>query len=403
MRIAIYHNLPSGGAKRALYETGRRLARRHQVDVFTLSGADHEFCDLRSFALRYRTQEFHPLPLFGSPFGLLNHGVRAADIPRLRSVHSKIARQIDNGDYDAAFLHGDQYTQSPLLTQFLSVPTIYYCQDALRKVYDPLITRPYQTRNGVRAWVNRVNVLRRLYLNTVIRADRSNVRSATLVLVNSYFSRETIYRIYDIPPRVCYLGVDVDAFRPLAKEREPYVLSVGAVTPIKGFDFLIQSLALIPARLRPPLVIVGNYVDPDEGPYLEKLACGLGVKVRFHSLIEEAELVELYNRACITLYAPVLEPFGLVPLESMACGTPVVGVAEGGVRETIQHGDTGLLTDREPAQFAQAIQELLSNPLLADEMGRRGASHVQDHWSWDASVARLESHLESVARENSAQ
>lgn len=79
------------------------------------------------------------------------------------------------------------------------------------------------------------------------------------------------------------------------------------------------------------------------------------------------QLVLEYNKAQICVYAPVLEPLGLVPLESMACGTPVVGVREGGVLESIVHEQTGLLTERDPAQFAGAVQHLLSNPALALE------------------------------------
>ncbi len=402
MKIAVYHNLPSGGAKRALYETARRLTGRHQVDVFTVSEANHEYCDLRPFVHQHHVFGFRPLPPFPSPFGMLNHGARTGDILRLRSVQRAIAHQINHGNYDAALVHGDQYTQSPLLLQYLRVPSIYYCQDALRKVYDPPITRPYQTLNGVRAWVNHANLLRRLYLFNVTKEDRNSLRSATLVLVNSYFSRETIYRLYAVRPRVCYLGIDLDAFRPLGMKKQPYVLSVGAVTPIKGFDFLVRSLALTPKHQRPPLIVVGNYIGPDEHAYLEDLACTVGVQIGFRELVQEAELVKLYNRAQMTLYAPILEPFGLVPLESMACGTPVVGVAEGGVRETIRHGETGLLTDREPELFAQAVLELLTDPGIAHEMGQRGPGYVQAQWGWDASVARLESHLEAVAGENSA-
>ena len=58
MRIAVYHELPSGGAKRALFETVRRLAERHIVDVFTVTGADHDFCDLRPFVHAYRLANF---------------------------------------------------------------------------------------------------------------------------------------------------------------------------------------------------------------------------------------------------------------------------------------------------------------------------------------------------------
>ena len=99
MRVAIYHNLPSGGAKRTLYQMTRRLAESHVIDVYTLSTADHGFCDLRPFVRHHHTVSFETWPLFSSPFGLLNHGVRTADIRRLRRVERAIAAQINNGSY----------------------------------------------------------------------------------------------------------------------------------------------------------------------------------------------------------------------------------------------------------------------------------------------------------------
>jgi glycosyltransferase involved in cell wall biosynthesis len=95
----------------------------------------------------------------------------------------------------------------------------------------------------------------------------------------------------------------------------------------------------------------------------------------------------------------VLEPFGFVPLESMACGTPVLGVAEGGVRESILHGKTGWLVQRNQQEFAQAIVQLLSQPRLIEELGREGPAYVQENWNWDKSVNNLEQHLETVARQ----
>ena len=103
------------------------------------------------------------------------------------------------------------------------------------------------------------------------------------------------------------------------------------------------------------------------------------------------------NSAMVTLYAPIMEPFGFVPLESMACGTPVVGVREAGVRESVADGASGLLVDRELAEFARAVEALLSDPDRAAGMGRRGRAWVQEHWTWDQTLARLERYLVETA------
>lgn len=394
MRIALYHNLMSGGAKRALFETARRLAERHEIDVFTLSSADHAFCDLRPFVARYRTFDFETLPLLASPFGALNHGVRWADIVRLRSVQQLIAAQIDAGEYDVAFVHSsDRLTNGPMLLQHLHTPAVCYCNDPLRARYDPPIKRPYAELHGVRSAIDKMNGLRWLYQTQVGYEDRKSLRAASQVLVNSCFSRETIYRIYGIQAHVCFLGIDTQVFYPKAVERGDYVLSVGTVNPIKGHDFIIRSLARVPERIRPLLIVVGNFSVADEQVFLFNLAHNLNVNIEFRVMVTADDLVDLYNRASMTVYAPILEPFGFVPLESMACGTPVVGVAEGGVRETVQHGITGFLTDRDPEQFAQTIQLLLANPELANEIGAKGPGYVQARWNWEDSVARIEAAL----------
>ncbi|MCB8923779.1 MAG: glycosyltransferase [Ardenticatenaceae bacterium] len=74
--------------------------------------------------------------------------------------------------------------------------------------------------------------------------------------------------------------------------------------------------------------------------------------------VTEEKLRSLYNQAMITVYSPIREPFGLVPIESMACGTPVVSVREGGTQETILRGKPACWSSARPAQFAQAIQRL---------------------------------------------
>ena len=396
MRIAVYHNLPSGGAKRALYEQARRLAARHDLDVFTLTTANHSFCDLRPLVQKHKEYEFSPLTLFSPPFGLLNHGVRLLDLRRLRSVHRKLAFEINNGRYDVVFVHTDQFTQTPGLLRYLKGPSVYYCQDSLRAVYDPHIPRDYATLHGVRYCVDRLNVLRSLYRTFVVREDRENLRAATLVLVNSRFSYETIYRLHAVRPMVAYLGVDTQMFQPLGLGRQDYVLSVGAIASIKGFDFLIDGLACVSSEKRPRLLIVGNSVDPDEKMYLEALALKRDVQLTIDTLISDIELTTAYNTALMTLYAPVLEPFGFVPLESMACGTPVIGVAEGGVRETIRPEETGLLIDREPAALAAAITRLIEQPELATRLGSAGPEYVRRYWNWTESVNRIEVCLQTA-------
>ena len=193
------------------------------------------------------------------------------------------------------------------------------------------------------------------------KIDKKNASFAKHILTSSYFSRESILRSYGLNSFVSYLGVDTELFKPLGIPKEDFVLSVGRLIPRKGFDFIVSSLGTIDAEIRPRLIVVSDEADIHFKNSLEQLAERIGVELRIESLIADDELVSLYNKAKLVLYAPYLEPFGLVPLEAMACGTPVVAVKEGGIRESVMHDKTGILTQRDENMFAHAVMDLLAN------------------------------------------
>jgi len=130
------------------------------------------------------------------------------------------------------------------------------------------------------------------------------------------------------------------------------------------------------------------------------LAKSLGVSLSFDNLISDDDLVTAYNSASVVAYSSLLEPIGLVPLESMACGTPVVGIAEAGIRETVLHNETGLLTERDPFEFGQAIEKLMKDKLMWTRMSSRGRQHVLDCWTWDQSYQQLEKNMQFAVAMN---
>ena len=113
-------------------------------------------------------------------------------------------------------------------------------------------------------------------------------------------------------------------------------------------------------------------------------------------LISDAEVIETLNRAALLVYTSRLEPFGFAPLEANACGTPVVAVAEGGVRETIKDGVNGLLVDSEPEAIAEAMAALLGDSDRAARMGERACEYVRQEWGLGRSIDRLEANLARV-------
>jgi glycosyltransferase involved in cell wall biosynthesis len=401
MRIALFHNAPSGGAKRSIYEWAQRLSPHHEIDVFTLSTADHAYCDVRPFVRKHRVFEYSPRRSFRSPLGRLNQLQRWRDLGELRRIGRAIAHEIDRSDYDVVFANTCTFTFIPTFLQFLERPSVYFLHEPFGKRFARPIQRLYLRESTLRQAVDRFDPLIWLYRRRLETLQSQSLRRTRRLIANSRFTQEEMKQAFEVEALVCRCGVNTDDFRPSADAaKEHYVLSVGELTPRKGFDFIVKSLGRIPAEERPGLVLVCNTVNVLEKEHVENLAIEHGVQIQILTHLSMDELAIQYNKAAVCVYAPVLEPFGLVPLEAMASGTPVVGVREGGVQESIVHEQTGLLVERDPDQFAAAIQRLLSNPNLASEYGRNGRDHVLRNWTWDQSVASLEKHLLECSREN---
>lgn len=400
MRIAVVHNLPSGGARRALAAHCRGLAALgHELELFTPATADESFHPVAPPGTPHHvfatpTPPGREASLFGRPTPL--NVLRAARLLRaLSRVHRDIAAAVDRGRFDVVLAGHDQFTQAPLVLRSLRTPSAYYCQEPLRFVYDApvgLDTAPRGTAGRM------LRTAATAAVRAVLRPmDAGSVAAATELLANSAFSHESIMRAYGRAARVVYLGVDAELFRPLARPRERFVLSVGALHPAKGFDFLVRALARVPEGRRPRLVIVGDRGYGVFRQRLEALAAHLGVAMEVRVRIPDAELVELMNRAAAVVYAPYLEPFGFIPLEAMACEAPVLAVAEGGVRESVVDGATGLLAPRDAGAFAAALVRLLDDAELGRRLGAAGRAAVVARWTWDASCRSLADALHAVA------
>ena len=402
LRIAVYHNLPAGGAKRTVHDMVRGLSRTHHLDCYTLGCSCHEFCDIGSYVQRTKVYPFEATPLLRSPWGRANALLRLRDMARLTRLAKRVAADIDAGGYDVALVHPSQFTQAPPLLRFLRLPSVYFCHEPLRRLYEPSAGRSRCKPGFWHRLLDTLDPWRALYLRVLAATDRAGAHAATRVIVNSRFTSQNVKSFYGIDTGVCYHGVDTALFEPRAVDRDGMVLSVGSLTPLKGHDFVIRALATIPAQMRPRLLIVSNVENDSERTHLEHLAQELRVGLDIRHDVTDDELPELYGRASATVYAPHREPFGLVPLESMACGTPVVGVREGGIAETILDGETGFLVDRDPCAFGKAVEIICAEPDLASRLGTKGRNHVEAEWTWNHRIKLLEKHLVETAGTASA-
>lgn len=397
MRIAVFHNLPSGGAKRALHGFVKQLKLKgHEIDLFVPSTADETFLNLKPLV-----NQTAVIPVQRSIAGMVVSTWKyvipvrfsAAD---LEETHRKLANIINEGNYDITFVEQDRYTLSPFILRYLRHPSIYYCPQPSRLNEKHLAQLSLASTKDTSA-IRYARKLWKSYLRRKLpRIDRENARWAKYILANSTFSQETIREAYGLNAYVSHLGVDPQIFRPLGLHRENYVLSVGSMEPSKGYDFLIGSLSVLDEGIRPKLVIVSNSGNERYSAWIERLAHEKGVLLEQKRLISDAELVDLYNRACVFVYAPYSEPFGLGALEAMACGTPVVAVREGGVRDTVVHEKTGILTERDEKTFSTAIEMLLRDKNMQDVLRKKALDSIGNYWNIQQAAERLLDHMKSA-------
>jgi glycosyltransferase involved in cell wall biosynthesis len=381
MRIAFFHNLPSGGAKRAAYEFIKNLSDKHEIDLYHYDKHSEDFLDIRTLVRKAHLVEG------GETTG--SRGInRVLSMYRVRLASQEIANMINAGNYDLALVMQCKVSNSPFLLRYLRIPSLYYCHEPVAKILEP--------HYRIHEKKNLSTYLKSNFLSWSISIDRTNARQATLICANSLYSVENIYRNYGIYPRLNYLGVDTDHFRPLNMQRERSILCVGALNSAKGQDFLIQSVGTLTKP--PPIRFIYNFaygVDTYQKDLIE-LANKLGVSVSFDNLVTDDALVNAYNTSTLTAFPSLLEPLGLVPLESMACGTPVVGVAEAGIRETVVNEETGFLTARDPIEFGKAIERLINDKAVCSRMCASGRQKVIKSWTWKTATQQLELNIQKA-------
>ena len=402
MRIAVWHNLPSGGGKRALYDQVRGLlARGHSVEVWCPPTADREYLPVAGLVVE------HVVPLAEVPkasFGRLGRLSEMRSRLRAMDEHCRLsAAQIAGGGFDLLLVHPCTFFRTVSIARHVQMPTVLYQQEPYRWLYEAMPSPPWMALS-MDGMSGRREYYRECVLDLVdvqarrlqVREEVLNARAFDRILVNSLYSRESVLRAYGLDSHVCYLGINAALFVDEGLPRERLVVGVGAFVPEKNVHLVIEALGLMADP--PRLLWIGNVAVDSYVEELRTLAERCRVPFSPRVRIADTDLVRTLNQAAVMVYAPRLEPFGYAPLEANACGVPVVAVAEGGVRETVQDGINGILTSSMPCHIAEAAQRLLSDTHLALTLARNGKRLVHERWSLEAAADRLESQLADVVR-----
>ncbi len=237
-------------------------------------------------------------------------------------------------------------------------------------------------------------------------AERLAVERAERVIAVSAQMRADILSHFQVAPErvvVIHNGVDADAFRRtearevLARHqvREPYVLFVGRISEQKGIFQLLEAPRALPDEVS--LVLCASSPDtPELAARLQAAVAGRPRVQWINAMLPVSEVVQLYSHAAVFACPSIYEPFGLINLEAMACGTPVVASRVGGIPEVVVDGETGwLVPPGDPAALAEALRVSLADPTRARRMGEAGRRRVEAHFSWD----RIAEHTLAVYRD----
>jgi glycosyltransferase involved in cell wall biosynthesis len=239
-----------------------------------------------------------------------------------------------------------------------------------------------------------------------LRIEAALMREADRIIAECPQDRHDMEHLYGAPPGRIALapcGFDPRELWPLparlARSRlglahdKFIVLQLGRMVPRKGIDNVIEALALLRTEhgVDAQLLVVGGEpaqpadVVPPELSRLRELAVRLGVAahVLFAGPRKRAALRDYYGAADAFVTTPWYEPFGITPVEAMACARPVIGAAVGGIKSTVVDGETGFLVPpRDPQALARRLAELHADPALAHRMGAQGLRRAWRLYTW---------------------
>ena len=259
--------------------------------------------------------------------------------------------------------------------------------------------------------------------------EKTAMEMADALIAVSEGMKDDILRLFDVDEekvKVIYNGIDVDEFRPVSGQDAlvkygidpelPYVLFFGRVTRQKGIIHLVNAIKYLDENVQ--VVLCAGMPDTKEiGQEMEDKVQAIKATrdnvIWINEWVSLEPKIELYSHAAVFCCPSIYEPFGIINLEAMACGTPVVGSAVGGIKEIIKDGETGFLVELEqqqespfeavnPDQFARdlanGINKIVLNPSLRESMGQASRKRAVDVFSWKSIAKETMALYESLVK-----
>jgi glycosyltransferase involved in cell wall biosynthesis len=375
MRVALYYPWVylKGGAERAVYELVTRS--RHEWSVYT-----------NHFEPEATYPEFRDLDVIQLPEISVRRNVRSV----VTAALTVALQQIDMSGHDRAVTFSEGLGN--LVAMRLKIPTTCICLTPLKVIYDDDTNQRFLDAPLRSHYRPALAIYRAVDLHTWRHYDRVFCISNTVrqrLLANHLVEEDRI--------EVLHPGVDHERFHPHGTPEHLFLLP-GRIMWQKNIELALEGWRFFkphPSDSDYRLVIAGM-VDVKSRPYVESLRRKVAWRddVEFVCSPDDETLLQLYRRAFGVLFTAPSEDFGLVPLEAMACGKPVIAQGRGGPTETIIDGETGILTTGEPRAFAAAMTRLTGMDqaqltAMQDEARARAVG-----FDWKYFVGRIDDHLD---------
>jgi glycogen synthase len=257
--------------------------------------------------------------------------------------------------------------------------------------------------------------------------EKTAIEMADAVIAVSDETRKDIERLFSVDPakiHIIYNGIDPEEYHPVethgalrrlgVNPYEPYILFVGRITRQKGIVHLVNAIKYLDPGFQ--IVLCAGAPDTPEIAAEMKQAVATAQRERegviwIEEMLDNRSKIELYSKAGVFVCPSIYEPFGIINLEAMACGTAVVASAVGGIPEVIRQGETGYLVsvdqmketpfepvnpDRFARDLAARVNELMADPAKCVAFGKAGRQRALDVFSWSAIAAQTKDLYDSI-------